>query len=416
MSPTALRFANDVSRPCQVVPHLKVLSFSTLFPNEEQPRHGIFLRHRLAHLARVNDIQIQIVAPVPWFPWAHPAFGRYGVYSRVRQRAEEHGLAVFHPRYPVVPKIGMTVAALLMAAAMLPKLIAMRRTFDFDIIDSYYLYPDGVAAMLLGLLLNRPVLLTAFGNDVSLLPNYAAVRIQILWALRRSAGVTAVCEALKSRLVELGADADKVRVILHGVDLNLFKPPIDRVMLRHRLGFDRPTLISVGHLIQRKGNDLAIAALADLPGTGLVIAGDGPEEASLRRLAITLGVADRVQFLGHVDQTLVPELLGAADALLLCSDREGIANVLMEALACGTPVAATPIWGSPEVLNTPEAGVLLKDRSVAAVVEGVRRLLASPPDRVATLKYAERFTWPETAARHAALIRSAVDAAQISLA
>jgi len=298
-----------------------------------------------------------------------------------------------------------------MAAALLPILLRIKRSgFDFDVIDSYYLYPDGVAAALLGLLFNRPVLMTAYGTDVSLVPNHVVARKQILWALGRSAGATAVCQALKDRLVELGAAGNKVQVVKHGVDHDLFKPPVDRTALRRQLGFDRPTLISVGHLISRKGHDIAISALADLPHANLIIVGDGPEEANLRQLAIRRAVDNRVQFLGHVDQTKLPPLLGAADALLLCSDREGIANVLMEALACGTPVIATPIWGSPEVVTAPEAGILLRNRSVCAVVEGVNKLLADPPDRDATRRFSERFSWPDAAAQQATIIRWAVSA------
>jgi glycosyltransferase involved in cell wall biosynthesis len=220
--------------------------------------------------------------------------------------------------------------------------------------------------------------------------------------------VTAVCEALRDRLLELGAAPEKVEVILHGVDQDLFSPPADRAALRRGLGFTRPTLISVGHLIRRKGHDLAIEAIAELPATDLVIVGDGPEEKALRRLATRIGVSDRVRFLGHVDQARLPPLMGAADALVLCSDREGIANVLMEALACGTPVAATPVWGSAEVVTTADTGVLLADRSVGAIVAGVRQLLAQLPDRAATRECARRFTWAETASRHADLIRRVV--------
>jgi glycosyltransferase involved in cell wall biosynthesis len=305
----------------------------------------------------------------------------------------------------------MSIAPSLMAAALLPVLLILKRhDFDFDVIDSYYLYPDGVAAALLGLLFDRPVLMTAFGTDVSLLPNYVVARKQILWALGRSAGATAVCQALKDRLVELGAAGNKVQVVRHGVDHDLFSPPVDRTALRRQLGFDRPTFISVGHLIPRKGHDIAISALADLPCANLVIVGDGPEEANLRQQAIRRAIDDRVQFLGHVDQTKLAPLLGAADALVLCSDREGIANVLLESLSCGTPVIATPAWGSPEVVGAPEAGILLRDRSVGTVVEGMHRLLADPPDRVAARRFSERFSWPDAAAQHATIIRDAVSA------
>ncbi len=339
-------------------------------------------------------------------------FGRYANYARAPRTSTQRGIEVVHPRYPAIPKIGMTVAPALMAAALLPQLLAIRATaFDFDVIDTYYLYPDSVAAVLLGALLHRPVLVTAFGSDVSLVPRYVLPREQLLWATRRAAAVTAVCRALKDRLSELGVPAQKIHVIHHGVDLSLFRPPADRGALRRRLGFQCPTLISVGHLIQRKGHKFAIEALAVLSDTVLLIVGDGPDDQALRVLASHMGVADRVRFLGHVDQSLLPDLIGAADALVLCSDREGVANVLLEALACGTPVIATPVWGSPEIVTTPEAGLLLRDRSAASVVEGVRRLLDLPPDRTATRQYAERFTWTDTAVRHAALIRTIIGAA-----
>ncbi len=388
---------------------VKVLSLTTLFPNEAQPRHGIFTRHRLAHLARQEGIDLRVVAPVPWFPSGRGVFGRYAAYANAPRSSHASGLDIVHPRYPLIPKVGMTMAPALIAAALLPLLRTIRNDgFDFDLIDSYYLYPDGVAAAMLGALLDRPVLVTAFGTDVSLLPTYALPRAQLLWAVRRAAGVTAVCQALKSGLEELGIAADKIQVILHGVDLDLFHPPEDRVALRQHLGFNRPTLISVGHLIERKGHNFAISALVDLPDTNLLIAGDGPEDQALRTLAQQIGVADRVQFLGHVEQARLVDLIGAADALLLCSDREGIANVLMEAIACGTPVAATPVWGSPEIVAVEEAGVLLRDRSAAAVVDGVRHLLANPSDRAATRRYAERFTWTETATQHAELVHAVV--------
>ena len=389
----------------------RVLGFSTIFPNPAQPRHGIFLRHRLRHMVRTGGVSLRMVAPVPWFPSSRSIFGRYAVYGTIPRSSEQSGIRVSHPRFPVIPRYGMTVAPMLMAAAVLPTLLAIRNDgFDFDVIDSYYLYPDGVAAVLLGMILDRPVMLTAFGTDVSLIPDYAGARAQIQWAVRHAAGITAVCQALKDRLNDIGTEPGRVHVIRHGVDHRLFHPPANRPALRKRLGFAHPTVISVGHLVANKGHDLAIQAVASLPDTRLIIAGDGPEEAALRRLTARLHVAHRVSFLGHVDQSRLPDLLGAADALLLCSDREGIANVLMEAMACGTPVVATPVWGTPEVVTAPEAGILLRDRSAQAAAEGIRAVLDHPPDRAATHRFSLQFDWAAAAARHAALLRHAVAA------
>lgn len=392
---------------------MKILVLSSLYPNDAQPRHGIFIEHRVAHLAAPGD-EVRVVAPVPWFPSANAAFGRYAAFARSPRASGRRGMAVTHPRYPVLPKVGMLTAPLLMAAALYPHIARLRRTFDFDVIDSYYLYPDGVAAGLLARAFGRPYLMSALGTDVSLIPQHRPERRMILRAVERAAAVTTVCGALREELLGLGAAADKVTVVEHGVDLDLFRPPADRAALRRDMGIAGPTLLSVGHLIDRKGHDLAIRAVADLPGVRLMIAGDGPREAALRRLAAELNVADRVDFLGHVDQQRLPALYGAADIAVNCADREGIANVLLEALACGTPLMATPIWGSPEVVKVPAAGVLSADRSADAIRGAIVRLLGALPDRVATRAYAERYDWRGTGRQHRALLEAAVGGVAVS--
>jgi len=393
------------------VPRLRVLSFSTLFPNTAQPRHGIFLEHRLAHLARTGDVDIRHVAPVPYFPSGHPRFGHYAQFARVPAADVRAGLPVTYPRFPLLPKISMSAAPWLMAAALLRHVRRIQRSgFDFDLIDAYYLYPDGVAAASLARILRKPLLLTAFGSDVSQIPAYALPRRALLWAARQAPLMTVVCQALKDELVRLGVPADRMRVILHGVDLKLFQPPAERAALRNSLGLVGPTLISVGHLIDRKGHDIAIRAMPDLPDHTLLIVGDGPRDAVLRQLVRELGLGDRVRFLGHVDQAQLPALMGAADVLVNCSDREGIANVLIEAMACGTPVAATAVWGSPEAVTAPAAGLLLRDRSAGALVDGIRALLAAPPDRASTRRHAETFTWERTAREHLQAIRDTLAA------
>lgn len=206
----------------------------------------------------------------------------------------------------------------------------------------------------------------------------------------------------------MGALQDKLRVVEHGVDLHLFTPPIDRAASHTSLGFVGPTVLSVGHLIDRKGHDLAIRAVAALPGVRLVIAGDGSRLRDLRALAARLGTADRVTFLGHVDQTVLPELYGAADVSLLCSDREGIANVLLESIACGTPVVATPVWGSPDVISCASAGRLAEHRSEAAIRQALADALACPPDRSATRRHAERYDWKTTGSHHRRVLDTAV--------
>jgi glycosyltransferase involved in cell wall biosynthesis len=272
----------------------------------------------------------------------------------------------------------------------------LKGDFDFDLIDAHYFYPDGVAAVLLGLTFGKPVVITARGTDISQIANYHLQRRMILWAASRAAGLITVCQALKDRLVELGVADRRITVLRNGVDLELFRPHSAREALRARYGLSGPVVLSVGHLIPRKGHDLVIDAAAELPGTTLLIVGEGPELDRLMSRAAARGISDRVRFLGQLPPARLAEVYSAADVLVLASSREGWANVLLEAMACGTPVIASSVWGTPEVITEPAAGTLVLERTGAAFAAALRRIFLAPPNREATRAYAERFGWDHT--------------------
>ncbi|GAB3370229.1 glycosyltransferase family 4 protein [Massilia agri] len=378
---------------------MKILTFSTLFPNTEKPGHGIFVETRLRHLVASGQVESRVVAPIGWFPSKHPRFGDYARLARVPKSEVRHGLQVEHPRYPVLPKIGMNVAPLLLAQAAKPAIARiLDEGYDFDLIDAHYFYPDGVAAAMLARYFNKPLVITARGSDITLLPQYALPRRMITWAANRADGVITVCHALRDEVVALGVPQERVTSLRNGVDLQLFRP-IERTA--------NPlfTLLTVGHLVPVKAQELIIAALPLLPDVRLVVAGDGPNRGMLEALARELGVEARVQFLGAVPQAQLRGHYGNADALVLASSREGWANVLLESMACGTPVVASRVYGTPEVVAAPEAGVLMDERTPQGVADAVDRLRAAYPDRAATRRYAERFSWDDTTAGQIALFQ-----------
>jgi teichuronic acid biosynthesis glycosyltransferase TuaC len=374
---------------------MEILTFTTLYPNSVQPHHGVFVENRLRHLVSGGQVNARVVAPVPWFPFSARIFGRYAIYAKVVPRETRAQLTIEHPKYLVLPKFGMRAAPALLAAASLPALTRLQERRDFDLIDAHYFFPDGVAAIRLGRRLKKPVVITARGTDVNLIPDFPGPRRMIVEAAQEAAGIIAVSQALKDAIVALGIPAERVTVLRNGVDLELFQPHA-REETRMRLGLSGPTLLSVGHLIERKGHELVIGALPALPGYRLLIAGDGPERARLENLSKTLKVEHCVSFLGALPHEQLHQIYAAADALVLASSREGWPNVLLESMACGTPVVASNIWGNPEVVSRPEAGVLMGERSAAGVAEGVRRLFGALPAREATRRYAEEFSWDAT--------------------
>jgi glycosyltransferase involved in cell wall biosynthesis len=385
---------------------MKLLTFSTLFPNTQRPNHGIFVETRLRYLLASKQVESRVVAPVPWFPFRHQRFGIYGMFASIPQAELRHGIDVRHPRYPVIPKVGMSAAPLLLARAMKPVIgRVIDEGYDFDAIDAHYFYPDGVAAVMLGRHFNKPVVITARGTDINLVPQYALPRRMIRWAAEHAAGMITVCNALKQEMVGLGIDPGRITPLRNGVDLELFQPG-DRDALRRELGMEGFTLMSVGHLEPRKGHEMVIGALPALPDARLFIAGSGPDRNKLEQLAQQLKVDERVRFLGPLPQSELRKYYGGADALVLASSREGWANVLLESMACGTPVVASNVWGTPEVVAAPEAGVLMAERTPKGVADAVRRLRAEYPEHEATRRYAERFSWEDTTQGQLKLFRN----------
>ncbi len=391
---------------------LRLLTFTTLYPNAQHPHHGVFVENRLRHLVGTGAATSTVLAPVPWYPaWgpSRPGWSDVAGLASVEQR---HGLAVHHPRYAAIPRVGMTVAPALLAAGALTWLARLGPAgrAAIDLVDAHYVYPDGVAALAVARALRRPLVITARGSDVTQLPDYRAPRLMIRQAVRRADALVAVSTDLGERLVALGADPARVHVLRNGVELDLFHPPPDREAARRALGLHGPTLLSVGHLIERKGHDRVIAALARLPeAVCLLVAGGGPLEGELRGLADRLGLGARVRFLGLLPPSSLPAVYGAADALVLASSREGWANVLLEAMACGTPAIASPIPGNIEVVGSDAAGIIAEANTAESLAVAAGRLLAAPPCRAATRAYAEGFGWAEVSAGQLAVFRQALE-------
>ncbi len=381
---------------------LNLLTFTTLYPNEAAPNHGVFVENRLRHLIGAGLARARVLAPVPWFPSRAKVFGAWARHAAAPSHEIRHGITVDHPRFVAIPRVGMRIAPDLLYRAARPALAAMLAAgHQVDAIDAHYAYPDGVAAIALGRHFGLPVVITARGSDITQFPDYPAARRRILAAADAADAMITVSDGLRRALIALGAAPQKITVLRNGVDLVQFAPPANRAQARADLNLTGPTLVSVGALIARKGHDRTIAALTHLPNHTLLIAGEGEARASLQTLAANLGVAHRVRFLGSVPHAKLAALYGAADISVLASSREGWANVLLESLACATPAVASPIPGNDEVIASRDAGLIASANTPAAIADAVRTLTSNPPDRTQVRAYAERFSWDAVSAGQA---------------
>lgn len=349
-------------------------------------------------LLAFSGMTSRVVAPVPWFPFHNIKFGEYASYAAVPRHETRFGVEIYHPRYFLLPKIGMSLAPVLMAVSVLHLLRKLLRNgYNFDVIDAHYFYPDGVAAAILSKIVNKPFVITARGSDLNLIARHALPRKWIRWAAKRADHLITVSEELKQVLLGLDVPSDKITVLRNGVDTIKFSP-IDRANIRCQLNMHGFVLLSVGNLVPAKGHDLVIEMAAKIPDAQLFIIGQGQCELELRKLIEKLGIENRVRILSNMNQLLLRNYYGAVDALVLASQREGWPNVLLESMACGTPVVATPVGASPVIIAKPCAGVLAKERSIDELLVAVKQLREHYPDRSLTRAYAEQFGWDEISA------------------
>lgn len=379
---------------------LRVLTLSTLFPDATRPNFGIFVERQTLALAARADVAVKMVAPVGLPPWPLSRHRHYRARTGLPKAERWKGLDVLRPVFPVLPPFGRIWAGKRLAETLLPLLRDMRAHFPFDAIDAEFFWPDGVAAVALGRALGVPVSIKARGSDIDHWGGHETIRRLMVEAAFAADGLLAVSAALRDRMAALGMPAAKIAVHHTGIDAALFHPR-DRETAKAALGIDGPLVVTAGALVPVKGLALAMAAVARVPEATWIIVGDGPERPALERRAGEHGLAGRTRFLGAQPHEKLPALLGAADLLLHTAEREGLANVWVEALACGTPLVIAETAAAREIVDRPEAGEVVP-RDPAALAAAIGALIARAPTQEAVRKSAERFSWERNAAELAA--------------
>lgn len=379
---------------------MNALVYTSLFPNNIQPNNGIFIKQRMFAFAKLNGCEIKVVAPVPYSPpW--PFLGRWYGASQIKSREITEGIEIFHPRYGLIPKISMVIHGFSMFLSSIRLIKNISTRYSIDIIDAHYIYPDGFAAVLLGQSLKKPVVLSARGSDINHFSKLPMIVPMLRFALRKADHIIAVCNALRDEMVRLGVSIDKIAVISNGVNLDTFAPE-DRLLARKRLGIraDEKILLSIGWLIPRKGFHLILEAMPTLlrqhPDLTLYIIGEGPCRKDLEGLISGLNLGGRVHLLGEKANSELKYWYNAADVFCLASSREGWPNVLMESLACATPVVATNVWGAPEIVTSRDIGLLV-ERSPHAIAQGLIHAFSKDWDRDTIRAHVAYRSWHKVA-------------------
>lgn len=387
---------------------MRILTYTSLFPNSTDCNLGIFIYQRAKHLGERPGNTVTAVAPVPYAPaWLKGT--RPGKTAVLAAEDRIGDLPVFHPRYFLLPKISMPLHAWSMYVGSLPLIRKLHRQHSFDCIDAHFVYPDGMAAVWLGRRLNIPVILSARGSDITLFPKFRTIRPMIRWTLEKANALIAVSSSLKREMVKIGAMEETIHVITNGVEAERFRPT-EREDARRKLNLplEIPILVSAGALVPVKDHGLLIAAFrriaAEFPNLRLYIVGEGPQRKILEETIERFGLGGRIILSGKRGNDELPLWFNAADVSCLTSEREGWPNVLTESLACGTPVVATRVGGVPEILHSQELGIVV-ERTPESVAMGLQKALGREWDRERIAAQTRERTWKSVAGEVEAVLR-----------
>lgn len=391
----------------------KVLVLSRNYPNNVMRILGLWVEGLVHHLSR--QCEIRVIAPVPYCP-PLPGLASYSHFRSIEPWHQTNGVEVWHPRFLVGPGYWLySFEASTYYWGIRRHVEQLRQAFPFDLIHAHFSYPDGVVATRLGQDYNIPVIITEHAPWISWMDKYAQVRRQAVAASRACAVHIAVSRYVGDTIVRFTGGSGKLQVIPVGVDGAVFAP---------RSGGPRPDpnqILYVGRIHSTKGVDILFQALCQLiarrPEVRLVVVGGGLpfrryrlQEAQLRRLVVELRLQNHAEFVGPKSPDEVAEFMRKSALLVLPSRAESFGAVLVEALACGTPVVATRCGGPEDIVND-GVGLLVPKEDVEALASGIDDVLMHRDrynsDRLRAYAL-ENFSWEKIARDTMDLYREAL--------
>jgi glycosyltransferase involved in cell wall biosynthesis len=401
-------------------PSLVVVMVTTSYPRFPGDSVGTFMEPIATGVA-ARGHEVHVVAP--WHPLiSRPRVDR-GIRFHFYRYAPLRSLNVFGYAAAMHADVRLRSAAYLAAPLALAagwwKARQVARRHRASVMHAHWVVPGGVTAAMAAP--NVPLVVSLHGSDVYVAESLAPARLAARAVLGRAAVVTACSANLATRAIRLGAQAERTRVVPYGVDTIRFGPDAAaRQEQRAQLGVQGGAMLvaTAGRLVSKKGFEYLIDAMAGIPDALLAIAGGGSLRAALVDRASAAGVLERVRFLGNRTQGEVAALFSAADVIVTPSIRDdagnvdGLPNVVLEALASGTPLVTTPAGGIGAVVVDGKTAIVIAERDARAIVSGISSLrdpaLHTRIGAAARALVEHRFAWARTAEQFESAYRRAL--------
>jgi len=366
------------------------LILSDTFPNRFEPWCGPYNRRQVESLAEF--CKVTVINPIPW-----PRILRDSRFRKLVKQTDTvlTNVPIHHPPFYYLPVIGRSRhwRGILSAARRALKRVGPA---SFDIVLATFAYPHGLAATHLASDLGIPCAIKVRGTDLhGLRPGARRSRLTAD-ALRTAAAIIAVSGNLARIAESLGAAPERVHVLTNGIDAHEFTL-IPRAEARNRLSLpqDRRIVLFAGSLLPVKGIDVLLEALQTRPLEALVaFAGKGPLQGLIDKHADN--APDSIRLLGHLERRQICLWMNAADLLVLPSRNEGCPNVVLESLACGTPVVASKVGAVPDIIDD-ACGIAVPPADPDELARAIRTALNRRWNRADIRRKVENRTWRDNA-------------------
>jgi len=390
---------------------MNLLLITNLFPTPSDPERGIFTLQLVKRLEKICNVTV--ICPLPYFPKISilKKLEKWYQFALVPNEYIIDGIKVYSPKYPMIPKVSESNHALLMSIGLKSSIKKLNDKYNFDAINSQWLFPDSCAVDMAIKDLNIPHIATGLGCDINQDTYHSIKGPLILQMLNRAKAITVVSNNLKNELINHNINSEKITVIPNGVDINSFKIQ-DKDICRQRLGIksSAPMVLYVGRLSEEKNIKSLIIASEKLITNGkyfnLYIVGDGPLDMELKQLTRQLKIEENVHFIGKVDHSEISTWMSSTDFFSLPSIREGCPNVILEALGCGRPVISSNVGAIPDVVNE-QSGILFDPNNIDDIASSFIQAFSRTWDENQITNSIKHLTWENAAKKYLTVCESA---------
>lgn len=373
---------------------MNVLSISHLFPNKVKPNFGIFVKERVLNVSKIIDNIV--IAPKPYFPFLYLT-NQYRRYDQIGFKEKIDNMTIYHPKFFYLPKILKFIDFYLYYLSLNSIVSRIIKEKDIEMIDCHWGYPDGIASLFWAKKFNLKIILTVRGNE-SLCFFERSIRKKICEKkLSQFDHIISVSNELKMKMINhYGIPEHKITVISNGININNFYRIEKKQAQQYcKLDSNKKYILCLSRLSHEKGIDSLLLAFSKMKSTDVVllIVGDGPMKLKLKNLSNSLGINDRVRFVGTILNTEVYKWYNASDVYCLPSLWEGCPNTIIESLACGIPVVASNVGGIPDLIPSSDYGFLVEPKDTIALSYYLDKALEVKWDHEKIVKFGTRSTW-----------------------